>query len=173
VPQLSRLTHFHSTTVYRLSSIVYRRLIQSLEFMMRHLRWMPHALSDAQKGERVNLSAWLLQMRMRLLKVQRDRAWYNMAWHGMAWHDMTSSSSTSFGFTWIRIMNSYGFDEMKIPERERHTIQSKKFILTIVLNPRGFHLIKVLEKDRKFNAGYYITEILKPQSHRAIKAIEP
>jgi hypothetical protein len=37
-------------------------------------------------------------------------------------------------------------------------------MLTIVWNPRGFHLIKVLEKGRKFNAGYYITEILEPLS---------
>jgi hypothetical protein len=50
----------------------------------------------------------------------------------------------------------------KVAERERHTVQSKKFILTILWNPRGFHLIKVLEKDRKFNAGYYIAEILGP-----------
>jgi histone-lysine N-methyltransferase SETMAR len=35
-------------------------------------------------------------------------------------------------------------------------------MLTIVWNPHGFHLIKVLEKDRKFNAGYYIAEILEP-----------
>jgi hypothetical protein len=37
---------------------------------------------------------------------------------------------------------------------------------TIVWNPRGFHLIKVLEKGRLFNAGYYITDILKPLSQR-------
>jgi hypothetical protein len=37
-------------------------------------------------------------------------------------------------------------------------------MLTIVWNPRGFHSIKVLEKGRKFNAGYYITEILEPLS---------
>jgi hypothetical protein len=54
---------------------------------------------------------------------------------------------------------------MKVPERERHTIQSRKFMLTIVWNPRGFHLIKVLEKGRKFNAGYYIAEVLEPLSH--------
>jgi hypothetical protein len=34
-------------------------------------------------------------------------------------------------------------------------------MLPIVWNPRGFHLSKVLEKGRKFNAGYYINEILK------------
>jgi histone-lysine N-methyltransferase SETMAR len=59
-------------------------------------------------------------------------------------------------------MNSSGSHEIKkVPERERHTIQSKKFMLTIVWNPRGFYLIKVLEKGRKFNTGYYITEILE------------
>jgi hypothetical protein len=55
VRQLSQLTHLPSTTVYR-------RLTQSLRFMARHLRWVPHALSDAQKGERVNLSRRLLRM---------------------------------------------------------------------------------------------------------------
>jgi hypothetical protein len=43
----------------------------------------------------------------------------------------------------------------------------EKFMFTIVWNPRGFHLIKVLEKDCKFNACYYIAEIFEPlsQSH--------
>jgi hypothetical protein len=35
---------------------------------------------------------------------------------------------------------------------------------TIVWNPGEFHLIKVLETGRKFNAGYYIAEILEPLS---------
>jgi hypothetical protein len=44
-------------------------------------------------------------------------------------------------------------------------------MLTIVWNPCGFHLIKVLEKDCKFNAGYYIAEILEPLSQwRSIEA---
>jgi hypothetical protein len=44
-------------------------------------------------------------------------------------------------------------------------------MLTIVWNPRGFHLIKVIEKGRKFNAVYYIAEILEPLSQRrSIKA---
>jgi hypothetical protein len=37
-------------------------------------------------------------------------------------------------------------------------------MLTIAWNPREFHLIKVLEKGHKFNAGYYIAEILEPLS---------
>jgi hypothetical protein len=47
----------------------------------------------------------------------------------------------------------------------------KKIMFTIVWNPRGFRLIKVLEKGRKFNAGYYIAEILEPLSQgRSIEA---
>jgi hypothetical protein len=44
-------------------------------------------------------------------------------------------------------------------------------MLTIVWNPRGFHLIEVLGKGRKFKAGYYTREILDPLSQwRSIKA---
>jgi hypothetical protein len=53
VLQLSRLTHIPSATVYR-------RLSQTLGVVARHLRWVPHVLSDARKGERVNLSRRLL-----------------------------------------------------------------------------------------------------------------
>jgi hypothetical protein len=63
VRQLSRLIHLPSTTVCR-------RVTQSLGFVAGHLRWVPHALSDAQKGETVNLSRRLLRM----LEVQRNRA---------------------------------------------------------------------------------------------------
>jgi hypothetical protein len=53
VRQFSRLTSLPSTTIYR-------RLTQSLGFVMCHLRWVPHTRSGAQKGERVNLSRRLL-----------------------------------------------------------------------------------------------------------------
>jgi hypothetical protein len=78
VRELSRLAHLPSTSVYR-------RLTQSLGFVARHLRWVPHALSDARKGERVNLSRRLLRM----FEVQRDRAW----------RDMILLPSTSVDFT--------------------------------------------------------------------------
>jgi hypothetical protein len=44
-------------------------------------------------------------------------------------------------------------------------------MLTVFWNLRGFHLIKVLEKGRKFNTVYYITETLEPLSQwRSIEA---
>jgi hypothetical protein len=121
---LSRLTHLFSTTVSR-------GLTQSPGVVAHHLRWEPHALSDAQKGETVNLSRRLLRM----LEVQRDRAWHGSITLNESWFYL----STDYEFVWLP-------RDEKVPERERHTIQSKQFMLIIVWNPRGFHLIKVLEK---------------------------
>jgi hypothetical protein len=48
----------------------------------------------------------------------------------------------------------------------------EKFMFTIVWNPPRFHLIKVLEKVRKFNAGYHIAEMLEPLSQwRSIEVL--
>jgi hypothetical protein len=59
-------------------------------------------------------------------------------------------------------MNSSGYHEMKKFPKQNNTQLNQKIILTIVWNPRGFHLIKVLEKGGKFNAGHCIAEILEP-----------
>jgi hypothetical protein len=88
VRQLSRLTHLPSTPVYR-------RLTQSPGFMARHLRCMPQGLSDAQKGESVNLSRRLLQMR--ILEVHRDRAWHDIVTLDESWFHL----STDHGFVWL------------------------------------------------------------------------
>jgi hypothetical protein len=42
-----------------------------------------------------------------------------------------------------------------VVDREQHTVQSPKFMLTchlVVWNPIGFHVLKALPKGRKFNA---------------------
>jgi hypothetical protein len=53
---------------------------------------------------------------------------------------------------------------MKKFPKEKDTQFNQEFIFTIVWNPRGFRLIKVLENGCKFNAGYYITGILESLS---------
>jgi hypothetical protein len=47
-----------------------------------------------------------------------------------------------------------------IPGRDRYTIQSPKFMATIVWNPSGFHVVKALPKRSKFNAQYDNNNIL-------------
>jgi hypothetical protein len=47
-----------------------------------------------------------------------------------------------------------------VVNRERHTVQSAKFMLTVMWNPIGFHVLKALPKGRKFNTQYYPNNIL-------------
>jgi hypothetical protein len=110
--QLSRLVHLPSTTVYR-------RLAQSLGFAACHLRWVPHALSDAQKGERVNLSRRLLRM----LEVQRDRGWHDIVTLDESWFYL----STDYELVWLP-------RDENVPEREPQKIQSKNSY------PRSFRI---------------------------------
>jgi hypothetical protein len=51
-----------------------RHVTESLGFTARDLRWVLHALSDAHKARRVDLS-WPL---LRMLAVQRDRACHDI-----------------------------------------------------------------------------------------------
>jgi hypothetical protein len=57
-----------------------------------------------------------------------------------------------------------GEPDAQIPERERHTVQSQKMMLTVVWNPGGFHWVNILPHGFKFNASYYVTQILDPPS---------
>jgi hypothetical protein len=54
----------------------------------------------------------------------------------------------------------------KVPERERHTIQSNKCIGTTVWNARGFQLNGVPAKGGKFNTAYCLTELASRLSER-------
>jgi hypothetical protein len=47
-----------------------------------------------------------------------------------------------------------------VVDREWHTVQSPKFMLTAGWNPIGFHVLKALPKGRKFSAQYYTNDIL-------------
>jgi hypothetical protein len=47
-----------------------------------------------------------------------------------------------------------------VVDRERYTVQSPKFILTVVWNPIWFYVLKALPKGRKFNTQYYTNDIL-------------
>jgi hypothetical protein len=97
-----------------------------------------------------------------MLEIQHDRAS-----HGIVTVDESRFCvSTEHEFVWL----SQG---EKVPEREKHPIQSKRFMLTIVWNPRGFSLIDVLAKGHKFNAPEYVPEILfVPFQSRSTEAKE-
>jgi histone-lysine N-methyltransferase SETMAR len=80
-----------------------------------------------------------------------------------SWHDILTIDES-----WFYLLTDHELiwaqPDAEIPERERHTIQSQKVMLTIVWNPGGFPLVNIFPKGFKFNASYYVTQILDPLS---------
>jgi hypothetical protein len=67
------------------------------------------------------------------------------------WHDIVTLDES-----WIYLFSEHDLmwtapGEIVV-DRERHTVHSPKFMLTVVWNPIGFHVLKALPKGRKFNA---------------------
>jgi hypothetical protein len=127
-------------------STVHRHLTQSLRFTVRHLPLVPHLLTAEQKQIRVQMTIELLQ----ILSVQGTRQW----------HDIVTLDES-----WIYLFSEHDLmwtDPGEIVvDRERYTVQSPKFMLTVVWNPIGFHVLKALPKGRKFNAQYcYIIQMI-------------
>jgi hypothetical protein len=98
-----------------------------------------------QKQIRVQMAIELLQV----LSVQSTRQW----------HDIVTLDES-----WIYLFSVHDLmwtapGEM-IVDRERYTLQSPKFMLTVVWNPIGFHVLKAIPKERKFKAKYFKNDIL-------------
>jgi hypothetical protein len=102
-------------------------------------------LTAEQKQIRVKMVIQLLQV----LSVQSTHQWHHIATLDESWiylfseHDLMWTAPGEI-----------------VVDRGRHTVQSPKFMLTVVWNPVGFHVLKAFPKGRKFNAQYYTNDIL-------------
>jgi hypothetical protein len=95
----------------------HRHLTQSLRFTVRHLRWVLHFLTAEQKQIRVQMAIELLQV----ISVQSARQW----------HDIVTLDES-----WIYLFSEHDLmwtapGEIVV-DTERHTVQSPKFMLTVV-----------------------------------------
>jgi hypothetical protein len=70
-----------------------------------------------------------------MLEWQERRSWHEIMIRDESWFYL----HTDHGLIWTRL-------DAEIPERERHSVQSQKVMLTIVWNPGGFHLVNILPK---------------------------
>jgi hypothetical protein len=127
------------------TNTVYRHLTISLGFVVKHLRGVPHTVTNTEKAQRVTLSNQLLLER-RSIKHQ-------------GWHFMITLDESRFYFStdheqiWLR-------PDQEPPERVKHTIQDKKIMVTIAWNALGFPFVETLPKGRRFHAEYDRDNIL-------------
>jgi hypothetical protein len=92
-------------------------LKQSLRFTVQHLRWVPHFLTAKQKQIRVQIAIKLLQ----ILSVQSTRQWHDIITLDKSWIHLFSEHD----LIWIA-------PGEVVVDREQHTVQSPKFMLTVV-----------------------------------------
>jgi hypothetical protein len=123
---------------------VHRHLSDSLRFTIQHLRWIPHLLNPEQKPIWVNMAGELL----RVLSMHGGPEWHDLVMLDESWFDLRSEHG---------VMRTAPGEIL--PDRERYTIQSPKFIARIVWNASGFHVVKAFPKWNKFNAQYHTNNI--------------
>ena len=132
-------------------SSVYRVLTEQLNYVNRHLKWIPHSLNSSQLIQRKDLSNELLN----ILK-QYKRNNYNLFYTGdESWFYL----NTDYNQQWL--------PEGETPSNKiKKMIDSKKYMLTIFWNPNGFILVEALDDNTVFNAEYFINEILEQINFR-------
>jgi hypothetical protein len=134
------------TRLIRLArSTVHSHLTRSLGFLVGHLRLIPHVLTEKQKSIQVPNSKQLVA----ILQGQQGSSWRDLVPLDESWFYLHTDHE--------RIWLASG---EKPPARDRRTIPSPKFMLTIVWGATGFHVLKLLPKGGTFNASYHTTEIL-------------
>jgi hypothetical protein len=126
-----------------LSTIRYR-LVSKMANKLKHCRWIPHRLWEAQKQTRVTTSKCLLDL---LCSIQHH-GWKYLIVLDEAWSYFPNQHEE------ILLM-----DHEAPPTIECQTISSPKTMLTVVWNPYGFHLVNVLSKGQKWTSHYYIDHI--------------
>jgi hypothetical protein len=99
--------------------------MQSLGFVVKYLRWVPHTLTPTQKTEPATLSIELWPQ----LRSTEHHGWQFIISCDESWFCL----SPDHGQIWLGV-------EEQSPERPRHTIQGPTMMVTIAWNPMGFHL---------------------------------
>jgi hypothetical protein len=70
---------------------------------------------------------------------------------------------SSYDWWWVMIFfntlprRMWTLSRDDVATKPRHDIQSKKFMFTIIWNPRGFYIVDRLPNDTKMNSVYFIT----------------
>jgi len=131
------------------AATVYRRLTQSLQMVSRHLRWVPHMLTEELRAKRCTQAKEL----RKVLKAQQKIGWRDIITGDESWihYDINPSS----------IWTVPG-DE--VPVRPRITVQSEKRMLIVFWGISGIVHRCWLPKGERLNAEFVLNNVLQPIS---------
>jgi hypothetical protein len=107
------------------TSTVRYRLVNKMTYKLKHCKWVPHRLSEAQKQTGVATSKRLLD----LLGSIQHHGWKYLVTLDEAWFYFSNQHKQ----IWIP-------DQEDPPTIQRQMISSPKTMLTVVWNPCGIHV---------------------------------
>lgn len=139
VRQIATLTGIPKSTVFE-------RLTEKLGYISKHLKWVPHLLSEEQKRNRVIIANDLLKI---IEKAERQ-GWKYFVTGDESWFYLCYDYERQ----WV-----VSGEEPSI--REKKMISSEKVMITVFWNPKQIALVDALPKGEKFNALYYTNNILE------------
>jgi histone-lysine N-methyltransferase SETMAR len=131
----------------------FQKLLSSISFngrlvySTRNHRFVPHALTEVQRRDRVEKSTALLSV---LTKAKR-RAWQFIITGDESWFCYYTSHSK----IWLPT-------DADAPEVAKQLINPAKIMVTIFWNPYGIHVLSALPEKTSFDAGYFIDNGLSP-----------
>jgi histone-lysine N-methyltransferase SETMAR len=143
-------------------SIVFNVLRGRLHDSWRNCRLVPHALTEAQRRERVEKSIALLSL---LAKAKRS-FWQFIITSDESWFFYVTPHSK----IWLPC-------DADMPEVARQLINTPKVMVTIFWNSFGIHVLAELSEKTSFDAGYFVDYVLTrieelPIMHTAVSQKE-
>jgi histone-lysine N-methyltransferase SETMAR len=124
-----------------------RAHMSRIGYVLKSLRWIPHALTSELKQVR-------LTMCLQLLPKLRAHAHNN-------WRYLVTGDESWFYHEYVRDRIWTARDE-NTPEVENRTVASRKSMLTVLWNPHGFHVVTMLPPRASFTAPWLIDGNLVP-----------
>ena len=140
----SSVRSISSTTAIPRSTV--HDTLMRMGYVVKHLKWVPHKLTDDQKRNRVELSKRMLDH----LRTAKHRSWVKFYTGDESWFYL----ATDYEHMWME-------EGDEPPTRARKMINAQKVLITIFWSPRGFPVVEALPKGQKFNSRY-MTDVIIP-----------
>ena len=138
-------------------SVVTRILKIQLGLQKRHLRWVPHNLTDEQKVKRVELSKSMLKTLSSLSENQRaavitgDESWFYLSYpYDSKWCEPNET----------------------LPDISKRLINDEKVMIFVAFNCQGLVYLNVMPTNSILNSAYMCEHILKELSDNANQIIK-
>lgn len=139
--------HYIAELLNENTTIIYRYLTQFLHKVYKSSRWLPHELTQQQKLKRVSE----LKSLHSILQSSKHESFRNIITGDQSWLTLYYSNNGA----WLD-------SDDDPPEMIKNTIDTQKFMMTIIWGVHGFFIVDFLPQGESYDSPYFIANILQP-----------